>query len=60
MQSAINQMSQYWRCDIQCDRCNQPCCVLYVKVVDRVKPGSSHHMEKYFFLFLQLCVCTRQ
>ena len=38
-------------CNVQHSKYNQHCCMLYMKVVKRVNPKSSHHKENFFFYF---------
>ena len=39
---------------MQPDKDNEHCCVLYMKVVKRGNPKSSHHKESNFFYFFNV------
>ena len=40
------------------DKYNDHCCVLYMKVVERVKANSSHYKEETdFSILIILCLC---
>ena len=51
VQTSSNKINKYQGCNIQHDKYNEHCCVLYMKVVKRVNRKSSHHKEifKNFF-----------
>ena len=36
-------------CNVQHDKYNYHCCMLYMNVIKSVNPKSSHHNEKIFF-----------
>ena len=39
---------KYQGCDVQQDKHNEHCCILYMKVAKTVNPKSSHHKGKHF------------
>ena len=50
-QTSSYKINKYWGCNVQHNRYNEHCCTLYMKVVERVNPKSSHHKEKNVFSF---------
>ena len=51
LQTFSHEINKYYRCNVQHDKHNQHCCMLYMKIIKRVNPNSSHHKEKNFFHF---------
>lgn len=52
VQTSSYKINKYQGWDVQHDKYNEHCSVLYRKVVERVNPRTSHHTEKSFSLFL--------
>ena len=52
VQTSNYKINKYQGCKVQHDKYNQHCCMLYMEVVMRVNPKSSHDKEKVFFCFL--------
>lgn len=54
LQTSSYKINEYWGCNVQHDKYNSHSCVVYMEVVKRANPKSSHHIHKCYFYFFNL------